>query len=48
MDDSDAETILLTLSDPGNASIGTPSVATVNLTSNDVAGTIQFERDLQS
>jgi hypothetical protein len=37
-----AETIGLTLGNPVNASLGTPAVATVNLTSNDVAGAVQF------
>jgi len=42
------ETVVLTLSNPGNASLGTPAVATVNVTSEDVGGTVQFSSAVYS
>jgi hypothetical protein len=43
-----AETIVLTLSDPTGATLGAPAASTVNLSSNDVAGVIQFSSPIYS
>lgn len=43
-----AETIVLTLSNPGGATLGTPAVATVKVTSNDVGGVLRFENAVYS
>jgi hypothetical protein len=37
-----AETLVLTLSNPVGATLGTPAAATVTVTSNDVAGVVEF------
>jgi len=42
------ETIVLALSNPGNATLGAPAVTTVNITSKDAGGSLQFERPVYS